>query len=178
MNQSKARGATLLVSLILLTVLVLLGLTAARVSIMQERMAGNVREYNTAFQSAEATLREIEQRLVQVSYGSSGGLGLIPMWGEFDLDRSDCSLQLQATNEWDNWASAPWRTAPTTGNDYIVMDLGDSDDGTGVPLGSACRPISEVGTASAGSYFLIVARAVGPAGTGETVVQSIFFWPN
>jgi Tfp pilus assembly protein PilX len=178
MNRSNARGATLLISLIFLTVLVLLGLTAARVAIMQERMAGNVREYNTAFQSAEATLREIEQRLVQVAYGSSGGLGIIPMWSQFDLNRSDCSLQLQADNEWDNWATAPWRTAPTTENDYIVIDLGPSDDGTGVPVGSACRPVSEAGTIGAGSYFLIVARAVGPAGAGETVVQSIFFWPN
>ena len=54
---SHQRGAALFVALMFLIILTVVGLSAANVSVMQERMAGNVRETNEAFQEAEATLR-------------------------------------------------------------------------------------------------------------------------
>ncbi|MEE4331535.1 MAG: PilX N-terminal domain-containing pilus assembly protein, partial [Wenzhouxiangella sp.] len=69
----RARGVTLLIGLMILLVLIILGLTSSNVSMMQERMAGNFRESNLAFQAAEDTLREIEMRL-QGMGGGTGGL--------------------------------------------------------------------------------------------------------
>ena len=54
-------GAALVVGLIFLIVLTLLGLTAAQTGIMEERMAGNTRDRNVAFQAAEAALRDAEK---------------------------------------------------------------------------------------------------------------------
>ena len=57
------QGAILVISLILLLVMTLLGLAAMQVTRMQERMAGNQRDVNIAFQGAEAGLRDAENRL-------------------------------------------------------------------------------------------------------------------
>lgn len=50
------RGVTLIVALIFLGVLALLGATAAQVMGLQERMAGNARSRDLAFQAAESAL--------------------------------------------------------------------------------------------------------------------------
>ena len=56
-------GSALVVSLILLVVLTMLGVQGMRTNVMQERMAGNMRERSSAFQAAEAALREGERQL-------------------------------------------------------------------------------------------------------------------
>ena len=56
----KQRGIALYVALILLLVLTLLGLVAVQVTTMQERMAGNYRTLNLAFQNAESRVRDSE----------------------------------------------------------------------------------------------------------------------
>jgi len=49
----KQRGATLLISLVLLLVLTILALAAGRSATLQQRMAGNLQQQNLAFQAAE-----------------------------------------------------------------------------------------------------------------------------
>lgn len=53
----RERGSALAIALIFLLLMTLLGVSAMRGSNMQERMAGNQRDRNMAFQSAEAGLR-------------------------------------------------------------------------------------------------------------------------
>lgn len=50
------RGVALLVSLILLLLLTIIAITAATTSTLQQRMASNAQETNTAFQAAESGL--------------------------------------------------------------------------------------------------------------------------
>lgn len=59
------RGATLIISLLLLMVLTLIGVTAMRTTTLEEKMAGNMRDQNIAFQAAEAALRAGENWLAQ-----------------------------------------------------------------------------------------------------------------
>lgn len=171
----KQRGATLIVGLLLLLVLTLLGLSSSNVSIMQERMAGNVADRNVAFQEAERTLREVESRVQELAQGGSGGLGVIPTWADWSLPVHDCSFSSPAN--WDTWAQDKWLTAPSTGNPYMILDLSNYINEDGLPAGSACRPVSESEMNTAGEYFAIVAKAEGPGGT-EAITQSIFFWPQ
>ncbi|QKK03743.1 MAG: hypothetical protein HND55_14365 [Pseudomonadota bacterium] len=183
---SRQRGVALFVGLMILLMLTLLGLTSSNVSIMQERMASNVREYNVAFQQAEATLREIEDRLVQMAAGTTGGLPVIPTWAD-DLNLvnmpNDCTLERRYGVDWDN---VPWQTAPTTGNDFFIIALGDYiNPNTGLPQGSACRPMDDNqrsdGTPVSDRYYLVLARAFGPGDASrraEALVQTIFFWPE
>ena len=57
---ARENGSVLIIALTFLLILTLLSTTAMRASTMQERMAGNTRDWNVAFQSAEAGLREAE----------------------------------------------------------------------------------------------------------------------
>jgi Tfp pilus assembly protein PilX len=59
------RGAALFVALMILILLTILGLSAAQVTSLQERMASNYRIDNLAFQSAEDQLRAQELDLSQ-----------------------------------------------------------------------------------------------------------------
>lgn len=53
----RERGAVLVISLVMLVLVTLLGITAMQNSTMQERLAGNLWDRNKAFQAAEAGLR-------------------------------------------------------------------------------------------------------------------------
>ncbi|MEJ2388843.1 MAG: PilX N-terminal domain-containing pilus assembly protein [Chromatiaceae bacterium] len=54
----KERGAVLLVALIILVVMTILGITATQTTIVEEKMAGNLRDKDVAFRAAEAGLQE------------------------------------------------------------------------------------------------------------------------
>lgn len=55
-------GAVLIVTLIMLLLMTLLAIGSMRGTVLQERMAGNLRDENLAFQAAEMAQREAEQK--------------------------------------------------------------------------------------------------------------------
>ena len=61
-NYRHQSGAVLAISLIILLLLTLIGLTAAQVTGLEEKMAGNLRDRNLAFQAAESALRAGEEK--------------------------------------------------------------------------------------------------------------------
>ncbi|MDJ0806798.1 MAG: pilus assembly protein [Gammaproteobacteria bacterium] len=70
MNPSGPRtqqGAVLIVSLIILLVMTLIGLSAMRSTTLEERMAGNARNEESAFQAGEAALRDGEDMIQNFS---------------------------------------------------------------------------------------------------------------
>jgi type IV pilus assembly protein PilX len=159
-----------------LLLITLLGITAANMGLMQERMAGNLRESNEAFQNAEATLREVEGRMAMIVAGGTGGVDPPPLWGAMSLNDNDCTLS--SPKGWADWddSAAPWRAAPTTGGPYIVIDLENyRDPATGLSRAVSCVPMNEEHPARAGSSYLIVARGSGANGTGDVILQSIYW---
>lgn len=70
----REHGSALAVALIFLLLMTLLGVSAMRGSNMQERMAGNLRDRNMAFQAAEAALRGGEAWLMNVVNQQTAGL--------------------------------------------------------------------------------------------------------
>ncbi|AUB81879.1 pilus assembly PilX family protein [Candidatus Thiodictyon syntrophicum] len=72
-----ARGATLLIGMILLLLMSAVALTSLKAIKTEERMAGNLQDRYLAFQAAEAALREAEELLSQPSlppFGAAMGL--------------------------------------------------------------------------------------------------------
>lgn len=63
-TRTRQSGTALIIALIFLLLMTLLGTSSMRTSTMQERMAGNMRDWNLGFQSAEAALREAEEWLL------------------------------------------------------------------------------------------------------------------
>lgn len=177
-NAWRQQGAALFISLMFLIILTLIGISAANVGIMQERMAGNVRETNEAFQQAEATLREIEAEVQALVDGTGGSpLGTVPTWSEamstLVIDRNNCTLSNADPGD------LPWQTAPDSGFEFAVYKATGGIGSGGLPFGSSCSPLVGAGavpTTEFDNVHIIVARAQGPAGVGEEIVQSIFSW--
>lgn len=59
-NKRHQSGVVLVIGLIMLLLLTIISTTAMRTTSLEERMAGNLRNYNLAFQAAESSLREAE----------------------------------------------------------------------------------------------------------------------
>jgi type IV pilus assembly protein PilX len=53
-------GAVLVVSLIMLLLMTLIGISAMQSTVLEEKMAGNFKDKNIAFQAAESALRDAE----------------------------------------------------------------------------------------------------------------------
>ena len=68
---ARQRGAILVSALLMLLVLTVIGVSVMQITRMQERMAGNTRDLNLAFQGAEAALREAEQDLWDEAFDHS-----------------------------------------------------------------------------------------------------------
>lgn len=65
------RGAALLTGLIFMVILTLLGITAARMAGLEERMSGNMRDRSLAMQAAEMALRDAERDIRGPTAGST-----------------------------------------------------------------------------------------------------------
>lgn len=66
------RGSALIISLVILLVLTLIGITGMQTTVLEEKMAGNFRDKNIAFQAAESAMRDAEI----VSKGRNGHVGM------------------------------------------------------------------------------------------------------
>jgi len=63
--QSRQKGAVLIVGLIILVILTILGTSAMQTNVLQENMAGNLKDFNRGFQATEAALRVGESDLAE-----------------------------------------------------------------------------------------------------------------
>ena len=63
--QARQRGMSLFPAMMFLLVLAILGVAALNSTLLQEKMAGNTRDSNMAFQAAEAALRDAEADVAQ-----------------------------------------------------------------------------------------------------------------
>lgn len=61
------RGAVLVVSLLLLLIMTIIGVTALTTNSLEERIAGNLRDQDLAFQAAESSVRACEGYVVSTS---------------------------------------------------------------------------------------------------------------
>lgn len=104
-SRKRESGAALIVALIFLLLMTLISTSSMRTSTMQERMAGNLRDWNLGFQSAEAALRTAEQFLldndVLPEFNDSAGYYQInstsrPVWTGGSLSDGSGSISLPA----------------------------------------------------------------------------------
>ena len=168
-NPAKGRegGSVLIVSILILIVLSLLGLTAVRTTTLEEKMAGNLRDENLAFQSAESALRAAEVFTESVvstnAFNDTGG------------------LYSKATADPDYLAAATWsasRSAAYSGTiagvatqpRYIIKYVGADTSNRGA------LNIGGYGNQQAGSLnsFRITARGTGGRDTTQVTLQEFY----
>ncbi len=64
LSRTRQSGAALISGLIFLVVLTMIGITSARMSTLEERMSGNMRDRSIAMQAAELALRDAERDIL------------------------------------------------------------------------------------------------------------------
>lgn len=156
----RERGAALIVALVMLLIMTVLGVSAMRSTTLQERMAGNLRDGNLAFQAAEAALREGEDFLEGTLPPFAGASGLLQM--------QDGAGQAAFWNAHD-WAANSRTGAAVVGTTaaprYVIEEL------PAVPVeGGSERfgPLPEIG------FYRVTARAVGGTTDAVSVLQTTY----
>lgn len=168
MNRAQAspfaqQGAVLVTGLIFLVVLTLLGVSAMQTSSLEEKMAGNFRDRNLAFQASEAALRDAEKYVSIKSY---------------------IAFDTSCTNALCSKGSAPdWTLAATwSGAKVEVFNAWNSTVAT-IPLVNAqpayfLEYAGQVKCPSCGGgwaeSYKIVARGVGANANTQVVLEEVF----
>lgn len=146
---ARQRGAALIISLIFLLLMTLIGVTSMQSTTMQERMAGNTRERNLAFQAGEAGLRAGET------------------WLENQANQvtAETAAQLADPANWDG--SNPHGTAagftPTLASNPVFY----VDQPTQVIYGVSAL------SQSVESFYPVTAYAEGGSGTTVVILQTM-----
>ena len=175
----RQRGAALFVSLILLLVLTLIGVTAAQMQTVEERMALNDDSHQLALQSGEAVIRDSEEQFDNGDYSTfpwDGSNGSATLWQE------------ATSGSYSSMADATSDAPAFTGAGAIAYDgpaLGS------VHVGSAYKAIEDLPTialpgdalVSAGypvqiSSLRSTSLAGGADAASNAVVQSIRYHPS
>lgn len=164
-HSKQQSGAVLIISLVMLLLLTLIGISGTQTSSLEERMAGNLRDKSLAFQTAESALRVAENSLTPPaplpSFDDAGT-------GGFYSQTSELPTQSALLTDL-FWSNSPVATSTITGLGagiarplYIIQDAGLSD----------CRG-SAVGAMDCRNYRITV-RATGGSANAVVILQSIY----
>lgn len=164
----RQRGAALVIALIMLLVMTVLGLTAMQVTRMEERMAGNSRDVNLAFQGAEAGLRDSEARIAAMTtrpLPCSSAPCQVWVGGQWPSDLRDELVAWWTTNGTEYGVAGTREVTEVTRDPIVVTEsLGFVRDslsiGHGPPEGR--------------DFYKITANSSGASNTATAVLESTY----
>ncbi len=107
----RQQGSVLVIGLIFVVLLTLIGMQSINDTQLQERMAGNLRDRNAAFQAAEAALRTAEAFLADNELIAFDGT-LTGYWPDLGLDSNRTALKNSSILDVENmppfWTEQQW----------------------------------------------------------------------
>lgn len=167
--RSSQRGATLIMGLIFLTVLTVIGVTATRMSTLEERMAGNQRDRALAMQAAELALRDAERDVLgdadtNAKPRSPGISGLTGFDDACDGDTTSVEDNGLCYNGTGGYGTAIWTTASMTGSPSVEYGLFTTRTSVGATTPNSSKAIPLV---SAQPRYLIEGFRKNISGSGE-----------
>lgn len=175
------RGAVLITGLIFLVVLTLLGTTALQGTLLEEKMAGNLRDETLAFQAAEAALRSGERFLEQVTLPEfNGSDGLYHHACSAKAEDEDIDESFLCTTTPDPVAEMKWNAGDSREIDVVAMEGVASqpryfiEQLPSVPLMGDGGSAQQSGTSLNANMFRIVARGTGGTETAAILLQSTY----
>ena len=164
------------IGLIMLLLLTMIGMTASQVAGLEEKMAGNANDYNLAFQSAEAALREAEsylEGLTTTTDFDGSNAGMLQEGASDDLSSdyytdpatwvSASSIQTSGT-----YPQLPSAHQPR----YIIkfMSTQENDSNARLNIGG----YGETTAGGAVTVLKVTSRSVGRNGSSQVVLQSYY----
>lgn len=167
-------GAVLIISLIMLLLLTLIGTTAMQTSSLEEKMAGNMRDRDIAFQAAESALRDAANDLTNAvpaaARGISGFTGFVVNCGASTPSTSDDGLCYNGSTTAyspDIWTTVSMTAAPS-------VAYGRFTSATAIPnLSAQPRYIIE-GLSGIVGYYRITVRAQGINANTVVWLQAVY----
>lgn len=172
------RGAVLVVSLLLLMVITILALGASQTTRLEERIAGSQRNYDLAFQSAEAALRAGERWVKEPTRKrppvTSNQLG--SMVYERNLIRNQVADTEQAYQD-DRWWNERAQPYARDGNQISGMGRAIRDPVFYIEFVEEVPDLLSqptTGPAPARLYYRIVSRGLGGTADATVVLHSTF----
>lgn len=171
-SRARQGGMILIVSMVLLLVMTVLALTVAQTSRVQEGLAGNFRDSDLAFQSAEAGLRDAENYLWKLT-APPITCGTAPC-NVFQQDSfSSVDLRVQDKTWWND-----------NGREYGAAGAAEIEDVKGDPryvieeLGFAPYSLTVGRGVPAGrTFYRNTSRAYGGTESAQAVVEGTFTRP-
>ena len=153
-------GVVLVISLVMLLLLTLIGITGMNSTTLEEKMAGNMRDRNIAFQAAESTLLEAEKFVLTnpTTYKTKPGL----------LNINDAEPDYFASNTWTK------KNSLSTQNNF-GKKFGLTEDPRYIIKKIALSPAN--GTSGPKMIFRITARAVGKSLGTQVILQEVYGLP-
>jgi type IV pilus assembly protein PilX len=162
------QGAVLVIALIMLLAMTLIGVTGLSSTTMQERMAGNLREINIAFQAAEAALREGENYLTAATLPDFNGSN-----GLYQPAAAGTAQVWTVANNWTGTASRVYAGDLDTDDvtlaaapRYIIEEL--------APVPAPGGTLSSDAPAPETGMYRITARAFGRSDTTIVMLQTTY----
>lgn len=146
-SRDAQHGATLIITLVMLVLVTLVGIAMIRSAAMDEKMAGNSRDRDKAFQAAEAA---VQKCLVMLQTNPSA-----------------LNLLSPETNGNPNWEAA-WSAANS-----LEVTLPIEDDATGATLAEQPRCMFEALGTGSGNYR-VTGRARGGSSLTEVMLQATY----
>lgn len=168
---NKQCGSVLIISLVIMVVLTILGVSGMRTAVLEEKMAGNMRDSQLAFQAAEATLKQAEQYIDEnivsiVNFDTDGSDGLYSTdiyqpWNNIAWDSSDSLEYTDFDSDYSVKASPRFIIQHLVSQKNDIDDLNLNNYGQGTGAGRI-------------EMFVITARATGISGKSVVTLQSTY----
>ncbi len=174
----RQHGVALVMAMVFLLILTLIGVTAMSTSSLEEKMAGNLQDKNSAFQAAESALRvgealirswavgaEPDFTLNTAGYYEPAAAGSTPVWGTVDW-KTGCGAAVICLPA--NSISGV-KTQPR----YIIEKLGDvTASGTGGSLVAGFA--APAAGSNAGARYRVTAHGTGGTNAAVAELQSVY----
>lgn len=174
-------GAVLITALVLLLIMTLLGLASMQNTSLEERMAGNMRHANIAFQAAESALRQgeawIASRTAEPTPTSDGSSGIWSLDGPESLPSSFDS----AYPWWQQLIDTDWAKSGVSTYDHTLKTAGSVNLDSAMPryVIEERRFVSDSlelgqGSETGRMFYQVTARGTDVSGRMQVMLQSSF----
>lgn len=165
------KGSALILSLVFLLLLTIIGVASMQSATLQERMSGNTRDRNLAFQTAEAALRGAEDVL---------GLAVLPT---FNNSTAGYRQQLAKSGSGTYWLNDYNWTAGAGANSGSQQYTAHTFTGVAAPPRFVVEQLPAVakvgesvklGQLEEGGFYRVTTRASGATTETSVILQSVF----
>lgn len=166
-NMQQQKGAVLVISLVVLLILTLIGITSLRSTSLEQKIAGNIKDINIALQASESAVRTAEAYIENLSDIQDFG--------------TEPGLYLQGESIPDPFSATTWKASASLSKEaskigdleykprYFIEEMGQEE-------GSQSLNMTSYGAAEAPpvGLFRIVAQGRGPSGVSQILLEVFY----